>query len=77
MIPGEKFDLILANINRNTLIALIPVLKKYLKQNGILIISGILQSDEPAMDDVIQDGFELWERLIENEWSVLVLKKIL
>lgn len=77
VIPGEKFDLILANINRNTLIALIPVLKKYLKQNGILIISGILQSDEPAMDDVIQDGFELWERLIENEWSVLVLKKIL
>jgi ribosomal protein L11 methyltransferase len=77
VIPGEKFDLILANINRNTLIELIPVLKKYLKQNGILIISGILQTDEPAMTPVIRDGFERLERLTENEWSALVLKKIL
>ena len=76
-IPDDKFDLVLANINRNTLIRLIPILRQHLKQNGILIMSGILLADETALEKVIEDGFEYQDRLTENEWIALVLKKIL
>ncbi|MEJ2052154.1 MAG: 50S ribosomal protein L11 methyltransferase, partial [Calditrichota bacterium] len=76
-IPDDKFDLVLANINRNTLIRLIPILRQHLKQNGILIMSGILLTDEPDLAKVYEDGFNCQERLTENEWIALVLKKIL
>lgn len=46
---GEKYDVILANINRNALIDLIPELLKYLKEGGKLLISGLLEEDEPVM----------------------------
>jgi ribosomal protein L11 methyltransferase len=77
VIPDKRFDLILANINRNTLIRLIPIFKQHLKQNGVLIISGILLTDEAALDNLIADGFQCQQRLTENEWVALVLKKIL
>ncbi len=46
---GEKYDVILANINRNALIELIPELLGYLKEGGKLLISGLLEEDEPVM----------------------------
>ena len=76
-IPNKKFNLILANINRNTLIRLIPIFTQHLKPYGVLIISGILLSDESALDKAIKDGFQCQQRLTENEWVALVLKKIL
>jgi ribosomal protein L11 methyltransferase len=77
VIPDERFDLILANINRNTLIRFIPILKLHLKPDGVLILSGILLTDEPDLAKVYEDGFNCQERLTENEWIALVLKKIL
>ncbi|MGN8224332.1 50S ribosomal protein L11 methyltransferase [Gracilimonas sp. BCB1] len=46
---GEKYDVILANINRNALIGLIPELLRYLNEGGKLLISGLLEEDEPVM----------------------------
>ncbi|MBO6586247.1 MAG: 50S ribosomal protein L11 methyltransferase [Gracilimonas sp.] len=46
---GEKFDVILANINRNALIELIPELLGFLNEDGKLLLSGLLEEDEPVM----------------------------
>ena len=46
---GEKYDVILANINRNALIELIPELLKFLKEGGKLLLSGLLEEDESAI----------------------------
>ncbi|MBS1730583.1 MAG: 50S ribosomal protein L11 methyltransferase [Bacteroidetes bacterium] len=43
---NEKFDIILANINRHILIEFLPLLSNMLKPKGKLLMSGILQSDE-------------------------------
>ena len=43
---GEKYDVILANINRNALIYLIPELLTFLKPGGKLLLSGLLVEDE-------------------------------
>ena len=42
----ERFDIILANINRNVILKNIQQWKSLLNENGILMVSGILLSDE-------------------------------
>lgn len=43
---GEKFDVILANVNRHVILANIWKWKGWLQKGGILIVSGILINDE-------------------------------
>lgn len=46
---GEKYDVILANINRNTLIELLPELVTHLSEGGKMVLSGLLEEDEYVM----------------------------
>lgn len=46
---GQKYDVILANINRNALIELMPDLLSFLKEDGKLLLSGLLEEDEEVM----------------------------
>jgi ribosomal protein L11 methyltransferase len=46
---GEMYDVILANINRNALIELIPELLNFLNEGGQLLLSGLLEEDEETM----------------------------
>lgn len=48
-ITSRQYDILLANINRNILLANMGHMKKILKMDGLLILSGILQEDEPAI----------------------------
>lgn len=50
---SEKFDVILANINRNVILKNIAYWKSLLNTPGILMVSGILQSDE---QDIIKEA---------------------
>ena len=43
----EKFDIILANINKNVILAYLSVLTDRLNKDGQLLLSGLLQEDEP------------------------------
>lgn len=50
VIPKEDtYDVILANINRNALIYLIPQLLVFLKPGGKLLLSGLLENDEETI----------------------------
>lgn len=46
---GAKYDVILANINRNILINLMPTFVGLLKPRGRLLLSGLLDTDEEKM----------------------------
>ncbi|MBD3615613.1 MAG: 50S ribosomal protein L11 methyltransferase [Gracilimonas sp.] len=46
---GEKYDVILANINRNALIELLPELVIHLGEGGKIVLSGLLEEDEYVM----------------------------
>lgn len=48
-IAERSYDIVLANINRNILLANMGHMKKILNVDGLLILSGILQEDEPAI----------------------------
>lgn len=76
-IPKRQFDLILANIDLPTLTASLHRLLRSLRQDGLLILSGLLTSDlSKFMDLLAHRGAVPLEIISENEWAALVLVKL-
>ena len=71
---NETYDVIVANIVADVLVFIASDLKKRLRDNGILILSGIMDKYE---DKVLRayKTCTLQERIVENEWVTLVLSK--
>lgn len=72
----EKFDIILANINRNILISDIPTYVKDLNDGGQLLLSGLCFFD---VDDILEvckeQNLTLEKQIQREEWVSLLLKK--
>jgi ribosomal protein L11 methyltransferase len=67
---GENFELILANINRNTIIASLPVLRQRLTNNGWIGVSGFFSREAAQVDEQFhQHGFERVNHLEEGAWA--------
>jgi len=70
-----KFDVILANINKNVLLEEIKLYKEYLSPNGLLLLSGFYVED---IDDLLNEGVR--HRLSEvnrddrDNWAALLLR---
>ena len=74
-IEERDFDLILANINKSVLMNIGPQLKFRLKNNGLFILSGLLDSDEMDIREYYKDYcFEFIDRSQLDEWLALVFK---
>ncbi|MBN35088.1 MAG: 50S ribosomal protein L11 methyltransferase [Rhodospirillaceae bacterium] len=70
------YDLILANILANPLIAMAPDLARVLKPGGITILSGMLSSQADAVQQAHQAaGLTLVERGDLRDWSTLTMMK--
>ena len=68
-IPDKKYDLILANINRNILLKDIPSYCEHLEKNGALVLSGFYDKDEPLVTKKCKaSGLMLKEKLMKNHW---------
>lgn len=72
----EKFELILANINKNVLLDEIKVYASLLQNDGLLLLSGFYTTDIP---DLIAEGarFDMIPRLQDEKenWACLLLRK--
>ncbi len=68
----EKYNVIIANIVADVLVFIAGDLKKRLAEDGVLILSGIMDKYE---DKVLRSykALELTERIVENEWVTLVM----
>ncbi|WP_347293029.1 50S ribosomal protein L11 methyltransferase [uncultured Brachyspira sp.] len=70
-----QYDLVIANIETDILIAILPNLKKILKENGHLILSGILAEKENFMNEAIkQNNLTILNRKQKNDWISLLLR---
>lgn len=70
-----NFDLIIANIQRNVLIELVNQIKNHIRERGTVILSGIIEDDINAiLETYNSSGFEMIDKLIENEWVGLVFR---
>lgn len=69
LLEGRKYDLILANINRNILLADIPVYAKCLNPGGSLIMSGFYAEDLEAISERCRaHGLEYEKKRAEDHW---------
>ena len=69
-----KFDLVVANIETDILIKIIADLKKLLKENSYLILSGILLEKESSMNNVLREKkLKIIDRKRKNDWVALML----
>lgn len=72
---NQKFNVILANINKNVLLKEIPFYVKFLAQKGVLILSGFYQKDIKDIEKVTQSyNLTLSKVREKNDWvSVIFL----
>ena len=75
-LDGGRYDLITANIVADIIIRMIPDVGRYMKDDAILLASGIIA---PRANDVISAfesaGFEIVETETDNDWCALAVKK--
>ena len=70
-----EYDLVVANINRNVLLAYASRFSHYLVEHGQIILAGILRSDEGIITGTYQEqGFRVIRRNIMREWLSLLLE---
>lgn len=72
-LPEKKFEIILANINKNVLVENMNQLKECLSENGYLLMSGLLTSDE---DDIMKASrsakLQLKNKTVRDNWISLL-----
>lgn len=72
----EKFDLILANINRNIILDDIQKYSSVMKNQGVLHLSGFFAEDVDLIEvGAIAAGFEKVSVIIDNRWAQVKMKK--
>ena len=70
LLTGRKFDVIMANINRNILLNDIPEYLKCLNPAGRLYMSGFYFEDLPLIEARAKEyGLRLVSRRLENNWT--------
>lgn len=75
--PGQKFDVILANINKNIIVENRKELLWGLNSKGRLLLSGLLTDDEDEVVSAFVDsGLEHIFTLERNNWICILLEKI-
>ncbi len=83
VVPSGDFEVVMANINRESLRAMLPALKNFLTQNGRLGLAGLLISDreimlqalgvagmKPIREATEGDWWSVWAVKIESKWPV-------
>lgn len=71
-----KYNIICANIVADVIIRLLPDVAQFMEENGILIISGIIDIRKAdVLSAVEQNGFTIEAEANRDNWCAFVLKK--
>ncbi|AOW20386.1 50S ribosomal protein L11 methyltransferase [Urechidicola croceus] len=76
LLINKKYDVIIANINRNILLNDMSIYTNCLNENGILLLSGFYQEDIPIIDtEVSKYGLKMETFIERNNWVALKYEK--
>lgn len=71
-IVGQRFDIIIANINKNVLIEQISVYSDCINSSGKLLISGFFETDQTELKRVAAEhGFIFEETFTKDGWALM------
>lgn len=72
LLKGKRYDVIIANINRNILLADMQQYADCLNDNGTLLLSGFYEEDIPAIDaSCTEKGLKQVKKFKKNNWVSL------
>jgi ribosomal protein L11 methyltransferase len=72
LLEHKKYDVIIANINRNILLMDMKVYANCLNEKGVLLLSGFYEADIPVIDaEVSKFGLTLETTIQRNNWVAL------
>ncbi len=75
-ISNQTFDVLLANINLNSLLGLMDQFPGRLRSNGILMLSGFFSGDLQHINHAAgRNGLEFVVKQVMNNWAVAVYRK--
>ncbi len=75
--PSKIYDLIIANVNKNTIIANAETIAERSPKNGSILLSGFYERDVADILAVFEPlGFQKTGKNIQQNWTVLCLLKI-
>ena len=73
-VEGE-FDIVMANINRNILLADMPLFRQMMAPEACLILSGFYTADIPILAEKAESlGLALKEQKTDHDWACLLFK---
>lgn len=70
----KQYDVVIANIVADVLVMIASDIKKISKEEGIIILSGIMEQHKEKVLKKFKDC-EIVEELQQNEWVTLIVKK--
>jgi ribosomal protein L11 methyltransferase len=72
LLVNKKYDVIIANINRNILLMDMEVYVNCLNKKGVLLLSGFYKEDIPVIDAAVSKyGLKLETTVYRNNWVAL------
>lgn len=72
----KKYDIIFANILAEILVKMLSETNEYLKEKGILILSGIIREKENLVLQALEENdFELIDKVYKNDWVLLSARR--
>ena len=76
VLSSEKYDFVFANILHNVLAQIMTDLKRITKQNGFIVLSGILKGKEGVVFEAVEkNDLTVVETLTQGDWFAIVVKK--
>lgn len=71
----DRFNIVIANINRNILIADMPAFRAHMKEGAQLILSGFYEADVPMIEAAAKEhGLSLCDVVTDEEWACALFK---
>lgn len=72
----NRYDIVVANILADVLVALTPIVREHLKEGGIYITSGIIDDKEQTVAEAVKAaGMEILEITRQGEWVSVTARK--
>src|SRR5690606_27535310 len=72
LLPGKKYDVIIANINRNILLNDMQTYTACLSKGGLLFLSVLYEEDIPFIDESCQqNGLKFQSKHQQDNWICL------
>ena len=76
LIQANKYDLILANINRNILMQDMDTYYRGMRNGGVLVLSGFYTEDIPVLEEcAVKNGFKMGATRDIDNWASIILYK--